>query len=69
MEAAAVFVPYLLQMIPKLSQYMPTHLMDSVNLLINATTPNDYLWAIIISIGLIIINMVVSIIVFNKKEL
>ncbi len=48
---------------------MPTHLMDSVNLLINATTPNDYLWAIIISIGLIIINMVVSIIVFNKKEL
>ncbi len=69
MEAAAVFVPYLLQMIPKLSQYMPTHLMDSVNLLINATTPNDYFWAIIISIGLIIINMVVSIIVFNKKEL
>ncbi len=69
MEAAAVLVPYLLQMIPKLSNYMPTHLMDSVNLLIDAAKPDDYLWAAVIAIGLIIINMILAIVVFNKKEL
>lgn len=68
-EAAAFLVPYLLQMIPKLSKYMPTHLMDSVNLLIDAAKPDDYLWAIVIAIGFIIINMILAMVVFNKKEL
>lgn len=62
-------VAYLLALIPALTQLSPTYLMDSANLVTGISSSSDYLTAIIITIVLMCINVVSSILLFNKKNL
>ena len=62
-------VSYLLGMVPKLQDYLPTKLMDSLILIVGQAEPGEYIPAIIIVLCLIIANLVLGIIFFNKKNL
>lgn len=62
-------VSYLLGMVPKLQDYLPTKLMDSLILIVGQAEPGEYVPAIIIVLCLIIANIVLGIIFFNKKNL
>lgn len=62
-------VSYLLGMVPKLQDYLPTKLMDSLILIVGQAEPGEYVPAIIIVLCLIIANLVLGIIFFNKKNL
>ena len=62
-------VSYLLGMVPKLQDYLPTKLMDSLILIVGQAEPGEYIPAIIIVLCLIIANIVLGIIFFNKKNL
>ena len=62
-------VSYLLGMVPKIQDYLPTKLMDSLILIVGQAEPGEYIPAIIIVLCLIIANIVLGIIFFNKKNL
>ena len=62
-------VSYLLGMVPKLQDYLPTKLMDSLILIVGQAEPGEYVPAIIIVLCLSIANLVLGIIFFNKKNL
>ena len=62
-------VCYLLGMVPKLQDYLPTKLMDSLILIVGQAEPGEYIPAIIIVLCLSIANLVLGIIFFNKKNL
>ena len=62
-------VSYLLGMVPKLQDYLPTKLMDSLILIVGQAEPGEYIPAIIIVLCLSIANLVLGIIFFNKKNL
>ena len=62
-------VSYLLGMVPKLQDYLPTKLMDSLILIVGQAEPGEYIPAIIIVLCLSIANLVFGIIFFNKKNL
>ena len=63
-----VIISYILGMLPQLSEYLPTYLLSSSSLLTNALTINSFLYSIIIIIILTILNILVSVIFFNKKS-
>lgn len=60
---------YLLGMIPKVREYLPTQLMNSGNLLNGVGTPEDYLAAIGITLALSVLGVIAAIAAFNKKSL
>ena len=65
---AIVLVSYLTGMISKVGKYLPTQLLSSGELLTGATQPSDYLGAIVVTIGISVVCMVLSIIFFNRKN-
>ena len=56
-------------MLPKASKYMPTHLMDFAPLLSGVLKSSDYITAIIVTSVLILFNIILSILLFNKKQI
>ena len=60
---------YLLGLIPKIHNCLPTHLMDSVELLAGTADGSSYTKAIIITLILIVINIFTAIYSFNQKNL
>ena len=63
------FAVYLLSLIPKLKEYMPTELMGGMNLLMKVTEPGDYTKALIVA-GITMIGcFMMSIPLFNKRRL
>ena len=64
-----VLVCYLLAMIPKISNYLPTKLSDGNSLIYAAAEAKDYSSALIITAAMCIIFFPVSIAAFNKKQL
>lgn len=63
------FAVYMLSIIPKLKEYMPTHLMDGMNLLMKAAEPGDYTKCLIIAGLSLIVCFIISISLFNKRRL
>ena len=64
-----VLVCYLLAMIPKISNYLPTKLSDGNPLIYAAAEAKDYSSALIITAAMFVIFFPVSIAAFNKKQL
>ena len=60
---------YLLSLIPKLSKYCPTALLNSTGLLVGAEEADTYLAAALISAALSVVFLAASIPIFNKKQL
>jgi len=63
------FAVYLLSLIPKLTEYMPTQLMNGMNLLMKATEPGDYTKALMIAGISMVVCFMMSIPIFNKRRL
>lgn len=63
------FAVYLLSLIPKLTEYMPTQLMNGMNLLMKAAEPSDYSKALIVAGITMVICFIISIPLFNKRRL
>ena len=63
------FAVYLLSLIPKLKEYIPTQLMNGMNLLMKATEPGDYTKALIVAGVSMIVSFMISIPLFNKRRL
>lgn len=63
------FAVYLLSLIPKLKEYMPTELMGGMNLLMKATEPGDYTKSLIVAGITMVICFIISIPLFNKRRL
>ena len=64
-----VLASYLLSMIPKLNQYLPTQLTDGNSLIYGAVEAEKYLAATTITAAMFIICHVASIAIFNRKQL
>lgn len=60
---------YLIGLIPVLKKFMPTTLMDVNNLLVGKLQFNEYLWTIVITLILSLLSIIISIPLFNKKEI
>ena len=67
--AGVVLVSYLLSLLPKLQDWLPTFLMNGNPLIYGVAKPEDYGMALGITGGLAAIFFLVSIPVFNKKQL
>lgn len=60
---------YLLGLIPKIHAYVPTHLMDSAELLAGTADSSSYAAAAVLTAFLIIADLSAAIAIFNKKNL
>lgn len=68
--AGAVFlICYFTGMVPKFGTYLPTQLLGAGNLLSGAGKIEEYLWAIAVTGVLGILNLAVSVIEFDRKEI
>jgi len=63
------FVLYLIGMLPKLKKYLPTKLPDALNLLLGVGEKGDYALSLGIAACLVIIQLVASVLIFNKKKI
>lgn len=63
-----VLICYLAGMVSKVEKYLPTQLLQAGELLTKAATPQDYLIATLITIGISVAAMVLSIILFNRRN-
>ncbi len=66
---AVVMLSYMLALIPKFSEYLPTMLTDGNSLIYGILTFDDYTKALIVSVVTIVASLVISIPIFNKKHL
>lgn len=64
-----VLASYLLGQLPKLSRYTPTALTSSMTLLTGAKEPRHYLPALLLTAGISLLCISVSIPIINKKQL
>lgn len=62
------FVLYLFSMLPDLKEYLPTYLMAASGLLSGAGEAGDYTIALVVAAGLTVIQFVVAVLVFNRKD-
>lgn len=62
-------VCYLMAIAPKIGRYLPTYLTDGTSLIYGVTEPEKYIAAIIITVALSVACLVLSIPIFNKKQL
>lgn len=65
----AFLMIYFIGSLPKIGKYMPIQLLNSMDLLLNIEKISEYSYAIIITIILSILNIVASIICFNRKNI
>lgn len=64
-----VIIIYIISLIPRLTNYMPTSLMNAGSLMIGIESYDIYIKTIIITLVLSLVSNVLSIILFNKKEI
>lgn len=60
---------YLLGLIHQIKEYMPTYLLNSMDLLTGVMDSNHYYAAMAITALLIVINVIMSVILFNRKTI
>ena len=65
----AVFGLYLIGMIPKITKYLPTMLMNTTALANGSETVDAYTMAIVICIVSAVVCVVSSVLLFNKKDI
>jgi ABC-2 type transport system permease protein len=63
--AVCVFVG----MLPKLGKYLPTYLTDGNSLIYGFAQPEDYLFSLVLTLGLTMACLVAAVPLFNKKQL
>ncbi len=63
------FAVYMLSLIPRVKEYMPTQLMDGMSLLMGTAVPVDYTEALIVAGISLATCFVISIPLFNKRKL
>ena len=66
---SVVFITYLLGMVPKIKEYLPTALTDGTALIYNTAKPDAYIAPLIISIASALVFVAVSICLFRKKKI
>ncbi len=64
-----VLVSYLVGLLPKLSPYFPTALMNSAKLLVGLEHASDYRASVLMTVILCVLCIVAAIPIFNKKQL
>ena len=64
-----ILVAYLLGIIPKVSKYLPTKLADGNSLIYGLSDVESYVPALVITVVASLVCLVVSVPVFNKKQL
>ena len=70
LSVGAVYaIVYILAMVPKLEGYLPVKLADGLTLLKGTAQTGDYLPALGITIGLTIVDILLSMIGFNRKKI
>lgn len=70
MGIGSIFVlSYILSVIPKLNEYLPTRLLDGNSLIYGKSSPKDYAAALILTLAVIVVSFIASIPIFNKKQL
>lgn len=69
LAGAAYVAAYLLGLIPKMKEYVPTFLMNSNALLTGELGSDKYLIAIAITCFLIVVNVILSVLIFNRKAI
>ena len=62
------FVIYLLSMLPDLKEYLPTCLMGASGLLSGAGEAGDYTTALVVAVGLTVVQLVVAVLAVNRKN-
>ncbi len=66
---AVFFLSYLLSVVPDIKKYLPTKLMDAGGLLAGAGAVKDYFACLGVVAVLCIIQFVISLVVFDKKQI
>ena len=64
-----VLVTWLLGLLPKLSKFLPTHLMQGMALLLRQTAPKEYLSALLITLALSVLCLLLAFPLFEKKNI
>ena len=64
---AAFFAAYIVSLIPCIKKYSPVYLLESTDLLMGARNVNDYFPAVIVMLVIIVINIFIAVLCFNKK--
>ena len=64
-----VFVAWLLGLLPKLSKFLPTYLMQGMALLLQQAEPKEYLSALLITVVLSVLCFVIAFPLFAKKDI
>ena len=67
--AGEIFAIYLISMLPKIKEYLPTFLTDGNSLIYGISKPEEYIPVIIITVALTVFCAVLSFLLFNKKQL
>lgn len=67
--ACSFFLVYLIGFIQKVKKFLPIKLLDSADLLSGTKEASEYLYAMVVLILLIIVNITIAVIQFNKKNL
>ena len=65
----SILALYVVSLLPKITEYFPTSLMNSASLLVGTETAGDYTWTIIITAALSVACIIAAIPIFNKKEI
>lgn len=65
----AYVISYLLAMFPAVKEYLPVSLMDSAAMLAGTKDIGDYAAAVVVTVVLIVVQTIISVIAFNKKNL
>lgn len=68
-SVGVIAIVYLISVIPAISEYLPTQLLNSGNMLSGVTEPSDFMKAIFVTIGLSVIQFILAILQFNKKKI
>jgi len=68
-SGGAVLLSYLLSILPKLSRYLPTMLMDGNSLIYGVLEPVDYVPALIVSLLTALTCVLFALPTFDKKQL
>ena len=66
---AVILTSYLISIIPKAGKYLPTKLADGSSLICGAADSNEYVTALIITSIVTLVCFIVSVPIFNKKQL
>lgn len=66
---SVILASYLLSLLPKAAKYLPTRLIDGTSLIYGAAQAEDYTAALVITLLSMVICLIVSLPIFDRKQL